>query len=97
MIAHIYAAEARSEITKLTRLPAYAIPTLAFPIAFYIFFGIVLQQHGADAARYLLASFGAFGVIGVALFGFGVSIAVERGQGWLLLKRASPMRPQRTC
>jgi len=27
----------------------------------------------------------------VALFGFGVSLAIERGQGWLQVKRASPM------
>ncbi len=27
------------------------------------------------------------------MFGFGVSVAVERGQGWLLVKRASPMPP----
>jgi ABC-2 type transport system permease protein len=33
------------------------------------------------------------GVIGVGLFGFGVYVATERGQGWLLLKRVSPMPP----
>jgi ABC-2 type transport system permease protein len=27
------------------------------------------------------------------LFGFGVGVAVERGQGWMTLKRASPMPP----
>ncbi len=94
MIATIYAAEARAEITKLVRLPAYAIPTIAFPVAFYVFFAIVMpQKDNAEAARYLLASLGAFGAIGAALFGFGVGIAMERGQGWLALKRASPMPP----
>ena len=33
----------------------------------------------------MLATYGAFGVIGAALFGFGVSVAVERGQGWMRL------------
>lgn len=94
MIARIYAAEARSEFTKLLRLPAYVLPTIAFPVAFYVFFGIVLpQRHDGDAARYLLATFGAFGTIGAALFGFGVGVASERGQGWLAVKRASPMPP----
>jgi ABC-2 type transport system permease protein len=94
MIARIYAAEIRAELTKLTRLPAYAIPTIAFPVAFYVFFGILTpQQNGAEAACYLLGSFGAFGTIGAALFGFGVGIAMERGQGWLAVKRASPMPP----
>jgi ABC-2 type transport system permease protein len=30
-------------------------------------------------------------VIGAALFGFGIGVATERGQGWLQLKRATPM------
>ena len=44
-------------------------------------------------STYLLATYGTFGVMGAALFGCGVSVAVERGQGWLLLKRATPMPP----
>ena len=28
-----------------------------------------------------------------ALFGFGVSVAVERGQGWMRIKRVAPMPP----
>ena len=40
---------------------------------------------------YLLATMGCYGIIGVALFGFGVGVATERGQGWLEVKRASPM------
>jgi len=84
MIARIMLAETRAELTKFARLPAYVIPTLAFPVAFYAFFGLALNgsQH-----------IGAFGVIGCAPFGFGVSVASERGQGWLLVKRASPMPP----
>jgi len=97
MIAAVTVNETRSELTKLVRLPAYVIPTLAFPLGFYAFFGIVLNAgHGVastPAATYLLATYGAFGVVGCALFGFGVSVAVERGQGWLLVKRASPMPP----
>ena len=97
MIAHVTVAETRAELTKLVRLPAYVIPTLAFPLAFYVFFGIAMGASrgyaGTTVATYMLATYGAFGVIGCALFGFGVSVAVERGQGWLLVKRASPMPP----
>jgi ABC-2 type transport system permease protein len=97
MTAAITVAETRAEFTKLVRLPGYIIPTLAFPLAFYAFFGLAFgAQHaiaGTTIATYLLATYGAFGVIGCALFGFGVSVAVERGQGWLLVKRASPMPP----
>jgi ABC-2 type transport system permease protein len=97
MIAQVTLAESRAELTKLARLPAYVIPTLAFPLGFYAFFGIAMGAsrgfHGTTVATYLLATYGAFGVVGCALFGFGVSVAVERGQGWLLVKRASPMPP----
>ncbi|HTQ79587.1 MAG TPA: ABC transporter permease, partial [Thermoanaerobaculia bacterium] len=35
--------------------------------------------------------YGAFGVMAASLFGFGVGVAAERGQGWMLFKRATPM------
>ena len=89
-----YALEAWCELLKVLRLPAYTLPTLAFPALFYVMFSLALggaSMGGVSASAYMLATYGTFGVIGAALFGFGVGIAVERGQGWLLLKRASPM------
>ena len=44
-------------------------------------------------ARYLLATYGAFAVMGASLYAFGVGVAVERGLGWLQVKKASPMPP----
>jgi ABC-2 type transport system permease protein len=91
-LARIYRLEAKLEFLKVLRMPAFAIPTLAFPVLFYSFFGLVFKSPGAISfATYLMATYGAFGVIGASLFGFGVGVAVERGQGWMLLKRASPM------
>lgn len=92
----IYALEAKYELLKMMRLPMYAIPTLAFPLMFYLLFGVAMGGRSAgpvSLAAYLLATYGAFGVMGVALFGFGVGVAVERGQGWMLFKRATPMPP----
>jgi ABC-2 type transport system permease protein len=92
----IYALEAKYELLKMMRLPMYAIPTLAFPLMFYLLFGVAMGGRSAgpvSLAAYLLATYGAFGIMGVALFGFGVGVAVERGQGWLLFKRATPMPP----
>ncbi|MEA2489375.1 MAG: type transport system permease protein [Acidobacteriota bacterium] len=89
-----YGKEIRYELLKAVRLPAYTIPTLLFPIFFYLFFGIAFgakQVGGVTMAKYLIATYGAFGVIGASLFGFGVLIAVERGQGWLEAKRTTPM------
>lgn len=96
-LPRIYALEAKYEFLKLLRMPAYAIPTIAFPLLFYVFFGVAFgsgQSAGPiSMSTYLLATYGAFGVIGASLFGFGVGVAIERGQGWMLLKRATPMPP----
>jgi ABC-2 type transport system permease protein len=95
-LGRIYALEAKYDLLKLLRMPAYAVPTIAFPLVFYLLFGVAMAEktaRGFDVARYLLATYGSFGVMGVALFGFGVGVAVERGQGWMLFKRASPMPP----
>ena len=86
--------ESRCEFLKVLRMPAYSVPTIAFPVMFYLLFGVLFgrQQAGPTSmSTYLLATYGAFGVIGAALFGFGVGLATERGQGWMLLKQASPM------
>ncbi|HWF02943.1 MAG TPA: ABC transporter permease [Candidatus Angelobacter sp.] len=94
---HVCGAEAKYEFLKTMRQPAYVIPTLTFPLIFYVMFGIVFggkQSVGAvSLSTYLLATYCAFGVIGASLFGFAVGVAMERGYGWLQVKRASPMPP----
>lgn len=86
-----YAAEARSECLRYMRAPGFMLPMLLFSTVFYLMFGVLLN-HG-DASRYLLASYSAFGIMGPGLFGFGVSLAIERDGGLLTLKRALPMPP----
>lgn len=93
-LGRIYWLEAKLEFLKVLRLPAFALPTILFPVIFYVFFGLTFSPPGGfNLAQYLLATYGAFGVIGASLFGFGVGVAIERGQGWMLLKRASPAPP----
>ena len=46
-----------------------------------------------DLAKYELGGYCCFGLVGAALFGIGVGLASERSQGWLELKRSSPMPP----
>jgi ABC-2 type transport system permease protein len=92
----VYRTEARQEFLKLMRLPIFAVTTVALPLMFYVIFGITFageQARGIGVTTYMLVTYGAFGVIGAALFGFGVSVAVERGQGWMRLKRVAPMPP----
>ena len=97
-MSHVYWMEAKSEFLKLLRLRVYSMSTVLFPLMFYCFFGLAMgreAQHGASMpmARYLLATYGAFSVVGATLYAFGVGVAVERGMGWLEVKRASPMPP----
>ena len=86
-----YVAEARGECLRYVRAPSFILPMLLFSTVFYLMFGVLLN-HG-DASRYLLASYSAFGIIWPGLFGFGVSLAIERDGGLLTLKRALPMPP----
>ena len=89
-----YLLEARYEFLRLLRTPSFSLPCLLFPPVFYLLFGVLLGGKGGPvAAQYLLAGYGVFGVIGVALFGFGVTVALDREQGLLTLKRAQPMPP----
>jgi ABC-2 type transport system permease protein len=89
-----YLLEARYEFLRLLRTPSFSLPCLLFPPVFYLLFGVLLGGKGGPvAAHYMLAGYGVFGVIGVALFGFGVTVAMDREQGLLTLKRAQPMPP----
>lgn len=88
-ILQIHGMEIWSEWLRLIRMPMFAFPTLFFPWMFYLFFGVLFG--GTNNASYLLATYGAFGVIGPALFGFGVGVAMDVQQGLLQLKRVVPM------
>ena len=92
-VLRIQALESWYELLRVLRTPAFAIPSLAFPVVFYLLFAVVLpgQWGSYQKAAYLFATYGVFGVIGPALFGFGVGLAIEREKGWLELKRVSPM------
>lgn len=92
----VYWMEIKSEFLKLARMKTYSLSTILFPVMFYCFFGLAMgrqQQEGFSMpfARYLLATYGSFAIICAALYAFGVGLAVERGLGWLQVKRASPM------
>lgn len=95
-LLRLYLTESRFEFLKLLRLPAYSVSVLAFPVMFYVIFGAVFGGYavqGVSTAKYMVVGYSAGGVLAAALFGFGAGVASERGQGWLRLKRVSPMPP----
>lgn len=93
----IFLAEARYEFVRLLRSRAFSLSVIGFPVVFYIFFGLMMNRgqmiHGVLVAKYMLATYAVFGIVGTALFGIGVGLAGELNAGWLELKRASPMPP----
>ena len=92
-VVNAYLQEMRTECLRYLRNPGFMLPTLLFPTVFYLMFGVFLARPGSEAGRYLLAAYGTFGVMAPGLFGFGVSMAMERENGLLTLKRAMPMPP----
>lgn len=92
----IFMRETRYEFVRAMRTKAFSLSVIGFPVMFYLLFGVMNRGdsvHGQIVAKYLVASYAAFGVVGAALFGIGVGLAGERTSGWLELKRASPMPP----
>jgi ABC-2 type transport system permease protein len=90
----IFGKETKYEFFKLMRTRSFSLSTIGFPVMFYVLFGIANRNAytgGVHIAKYMLASYACFGLIGAALFGIGVGLATELAAGWLELKRASPM------
>lgn len=88
-----YRLEARSEFRRVLRTPSFVVPMLLFPALFYLMFGVMLAGPDGGQSRYLLATYGVFAVMGTGLFGFGVTVAMERELGFIAYKRALPMPP----
>ena len=94
-----YLAEARFETKRHLRAPAFAMPFLVIPVALYVFF----TSLGGDPAQApkpelqmplrMFTGFSIMGVMGPALFAFGMTLAMDRDLGLLRLKRALPMPP----
>lgn len=86
-------AESYTECLKCIRTPAFVSAIIGLPVIVYLFCGIAIDWGGAieKSNQFWLIAASLIGAIGTGLFGFGVYVANERGQGWLLLKRISPM------
>jgi len=94
-----YLAEATFETKRHLRAPAFAAPFLIIPVALYVFF----TSLGGDPSQApkpelqmpirMFTGFSIMGVMGPALFAFGMALAVDRDFGLLRLKRALPMPP----
>jgi ABC-2 type transport system permease protein len=97
MTASILAVEIRDELYAVIRDPVAALFSVAMPVGMFAVFAALFGTAGdgpVSGATRMLATFGAFGVISVALTP-GIGIAEDRERGWLRVKRVSPV-PVRT-
>ena len=92
-----YAVEIRLELLRLLRAPAFALPMFVLPVALYLLFAFAVAGEqtakDADAARFMFSGFSLMAVTMAAVFATCPSIAIEREQGLLTLKRAQPAPP----
>jgi ABC-2 type transport system permease protein len=93
----VYVLEAKYELLRLARNRGFVIMTLGLPLVFYVVFGSIFGRvaapGGLPVPLHMLGTFGAFGVIGLSMFSFGIVIAGER-RSWLVMKRSTPMPPE---
>jgi len=93
--ADAYLGDIKVELTKMLRTPAFAVPTIVFPVMFYLLFGVLLgtARGNMQMGLYALAAYAVFGTMAPGLFGFGVTLAMEREQGLLTFRQALPAPP----
>jgi ABC-2 type transport system permease protein len=93
----VYLTETRYELIRMIRNPGVAVPVLAMPFALYGLFALVIAGEAIDKdpnlGIFLFAAFSIMAVTMQALFGTGVTLALERDMGLLRLKRAQPAPP----
>ncbi|HTE42648.1 MAG TPA: ABC transporter permease [Steroidobacteraceae bacterium] len=97
-MARVYYLEAKYAFIRMLRNPAFSIPTLTFPLFFYLLIGFVFgafrnRGTGVDVPLYLFCGFATMGAMTPGMFGFGIGLATEREQGLFTMKRALPMPP----
>jgi ABC-2 type transport system permease protein len=92
-----YLTETQYEITRMIRNPGVAIPVLVLPCALYALFALLIAGEAIDkdpkVGIFLFIAFSIMAVTMPALFGTGVTLALERDMGLLRLKRAQPAPP----
>lgn len=93
-IAPLLGAQVRAELASSLRAPDFVIGVVAIPVMMFLMFGPPNARwtlpEGTRISTMMMPGFGAFGILSLVLFSFGVEIAQERGKGFLRLLRATP-------
>jgi ABC-2 type transport system permease protein len=93
----VYFTETRYELTRMVRNPSVAIPVLLLPCALYALWALLIAGEAINkdpnTGIFLFSAFSLMSVTMPAMFGIGVTLALERDMGLLRLKRAQPAPP----
>ncbi len=90
----LFLTQVRCELVSNLRVPEFLIGVVAIPVMLFAMFGPPNARwslpDGTLVSAMMMPGFGAFGLLSLVIFAFGVDIANERGKGWLRLMRATP-------
>lgn len=88
-------AEVTAEVRSSLRVPEFMVGAVTVPILLYLMFGTTsvgsVLPGGTPVPTMMFASIGAYGIVSLAIFTFGVDVAQERGKGWLRTRRVTPL------
>ncbi|HEX3662406.1 MAG TPA: ABC transporter permease [Acidobacteriaceae bacterium] len=87
--ARVFRKETQYEFVRMLRTRAFSFSVVGFPVMFFLLFGVTNRASGYG--QYLVPAYSCMGVGFACLFGIGVSVGLDRTQGWLEVKQASPM------
>ena len=92
LMARILRIELRDELLAILREPTSLCFSIAMPVGFFALFAALygnFDTGGVSTGTTMLATFGTFGVVGVALLNPGIGVADDRERGWLRHKRVT--------
>jgi ABC-2 type transport system permease protein len=91
----VYALQVRNEVLAARRSVEFVVGLVAIPTLLYAMFGLpnssAFTPGGPPFSTIAVGSFGAYGIVSLAIFTFGDEVARERGRGWLRTLRATPV------
>ncbi len=94
-IVPMLARQSRAQARQFLRTPAVSVISFAMPLMLFVFFGMPAigtpYLPGVDLGTFMMASFAAYAMSSMMVFNYGVTIALDRGQGVDVLMRSSPL------
>jgi ABC-2 type transport system permease protein len=93
----LLAVHSRVELRRAARSFEYLIVAVALPMLLYAMFGLPNADPentlpgGTPVSTMMMVSLCCYGVVSLAIFTFGESIANERARGWARTMRATPL------